>query len=149
MTILIYGGINMIHPIEFYNIRYSFFNPKGHSVLKAYESREDMENRLREERSSLESSINANNSEQNSCSGKISLLESRINEDKSDINSDNSKLSSNRQEYESKKSRLQDELHSDERQLQDDKSKLDKARTELSELKRKHDELESKLNRVM
>ena len=53
---------------------------------------------LREERSSLESSINANNSEQNSCSGKISLLESRINEDKSDINSDNSKLSSNRQE---------------------------------------------------
>ena len=94
----------MIHPIGFYNIRYSFFNPKGHSVLKAYESREDMENRLREERSSLESSINANNSEQNSCSGKISLLESRIN---------------------------------------------DKARTELSELKRKHDELESKLNRVM
>lgn len=140
----------MLQPVNLFHFGYRPYQYRqNHShSLKAYESREDMETRLREERSEIQDSINDNDSKQRDCSNRISTLESRVRDDQSAIDSDKSDINKNEQDYENKKSELEEALSSDEDKLKDDQNDLDDARSELSDLKDTHDDLERRLNNV-
>lgn len=138
----------MLQPVKFLNLNYNRYNMISHHALNAYETREELENRLREERSKIQTSINDNDSKQSDYANKISELENRIDKEQADINSDKSRLVENRQKYENRRSKLQSALHEDEQHLQNDRSKLNEVRSQLSDLKEKHNELENRLNNV-
>mgnify|MGYP004705661037 FL=1 len=116
--------------------------------LNYYETREQMESRLRDEREKIQSSIDQNNDKINDYTSRLSSLKSKINDDKNDIESDKSKLTEIEHRYEDRKSKLNDELNSDEEDLRRDEDRYESVQNHLSDLKRMHSNLVDKLNSV-
>lgn len=131
--------------VSIYCINLNNHIPYSHK-LNYYETREQMETRLRDERSKIQSSINQNNDKIDSYSSQLDTLRNKINDDKDDIASDKSKLSDIERRYENKKSELNSELSSDEDDLRRDEDKYDSVQDHLSDLKRTHSNLVDKLN---
>lgn len=116
--------------------------------LNYYETRDEMEARLREEREKIQNSIDQNNDKIDDYTSRLSSLKSKINDDKHDIESDKSKLSEIEHRYEDRKSKLNDELNSDEEDLRRDEDRYESVQNHLSDLKRMHSNLVDKLNSV-